>query len=131
MTGHERAWPLQSAYPVARSAERSPVSPPGRPKGEYRSAQHEGTPVSGHRSDRLPAMAAALAHAGAPLKVGSGNERARRVTARRAVMLCLLRAGAGLVAGSPWQSRAQGGVGTQRTEDSDGGLARLEAVLEK
>ena len=22
------------------------MSPPGRPKGEYRSAQHEGTPVS-------------------------------------------------------------------------------------
>ncbi|MFG5411208.1 transcriptional repressor [Piscinibacter sakaiensis] len=26
--------------------EGSPVSPPGRPKGEYRSAQHEGSPVS-------------------------------------------------------------------------------------
>ncbi len=26
--------------------EGTPVSPPGRPKGEYRSAQHEGTPVS-------------------------------------------------------------------------------------
>jgi predicted phosphodiesterase len=26
--------------------EATPVSPPGRPKGEYRSAQHEGTPVS-------------------------------------------------------------------------------------
>jgi len=76
-------------------------------------------------------MAATLARAGAPLKVGSGNERACRVTARRAVMLCLLRAGAGLVAGSPWQSRAQGGVDTRRTEDSDVGLARLEAVLER
>ena len=31
-----------------RSAQRegTPVSPPGRPKGEFRSAQHEGTPVS-------------------------------------------------------------------------------------
>ena len=28
--------------------EGTPVSPPGRPKGEYRSAQHEGTPVSAH-----------------------------------------------------------------------------------
>jgi len=26
----------------------SPVSPPGRPKDEYRSAQHEGSPVSAH-----------------------------------------------------------------------------------
>src|SRR5215831_8207533 len=26
--------------------EGTPVSPPGRPKGSYRSAQHEGTPVS-------------------------------------------------------------------------------------
>jgi hypothetical protein len=26
--------------------EGNPVSPPGRPKGEYRSAQHEGNPVS-------------------------------------------------------------------------------------
>jgi len=25
--------------------EGTPVSPPGRPKGEFRSAQHEGTPV--------------------------------------------------------------------------------------
>jgi len=24
------------------------MSPPGRPKGDYRSAQHEGTPVSPH-----------------------------------------------------------------------------------
>ena len=24
------------------------MSPPGRPKGEYRSAKHEGTPVSPH-----------------------------------------------------------------------------------
>lgn len=24
------------------------MSPPGRPKGEFRSAQHEGTPVSAH-----------------------------------------------------------------------------------
>jgi len=31
-----------------RSAERegTPMSPPGRPKGEYRSAEREGTPVS-------------------------------------------------------------------------------------
>ena len=37
------------------------MSPPGRPKGEYRSAQHEGTSVS--RSPRLaaPMMAAVLA----------------------------------------------------------------------
>jgi hypothetical protein len=26
--------------------EGTPMSPPGRPKGEYRSAQHEGTPVN-------------------------------------------------------------------------------------
>jgi hypothetical protein len=26
------------------------MSPPGRPKGEYRSAQHEGSPVSAVRS---------------------------------------------------------------------------------
>jgi len=33
-----------------RSAQRegSQVSPPGRPKGEYRSAQREGSPVSSH-----------------------------------------------------------------------------------
>ena len=33
-----------------RSAQRegSPVSPPGRPKGEYRSAQREGCPVNAH-----------------------------------------------------------------------------------
>ena len=33
-----------------RSAQRegTPVSPPDRPKGEYRSAQHEGTTVSAH-----------------------------------------------------------------------------------
>jgi hypothetical protein len=30
------------------------MSAPGRPKGEYRSAQHEGTPVSAHgRSEAL------------------------------------------------------------------------------
>ena len=31
-----------------RSAQRegSPMSPPGRPKGEYRSAQREGSPMS-------------------------------------------------------------------------------------
>jgi hypothetical protein len=36
------------------------MSPPGRPKGEYRSAQHEGTPVSrrgaAHRAIALPAQ---------------------------------------------------------------------------
>ena len=31
------------------------MSPPGRPKGEYRGAQHEGTPVSPVLSD-LPAV---------------------------------------------------------------------------
>jgi len=31
--------------------EGTPVSPPGRPKGEYRSAQHEGTPVNAPRYD--------------------------------------------------------------------------------
>ena len=30
------------------------MSPPGRPKGEYRSAQHEGTPVSA--PGRSPAL---------------------------------------------------------------------------
>jgi len=36
-----------------RSAQRegTPESPPGRPKGEYRSAQREGTPV---RAQALP-----------------------------------------------------------------------------
>ena len=36
-----------------RSAQRAgtPSSPPGRPKGEYRSARHEGTPVSAPRYD--------------------------------------------------------------------------------
>ena len=29
------------------------MSTPGRPKGEYRSAQHEGTPVSAVDSDAL------------------------------------------------------------------------------
>ena len=34
--------------------EGAPVSPPGRPKGECRSAQHEGAPVSAHgRSEAL------------------------------------------------------------------------------
>ena len=32
--------------------EGTPVSPKGRPKGEYRSAQREGTPVTAPRSDR-------------------------------------------------------------------------------
>ncbi len=27
------------------------MSPPGRPKGEYRSAQHEGTPANAHRDN--------------------------------------------------------------------------------
>ncbi len=31
------------------------MSPPGRPKGEYRSAQHEGTPV-GTRAERRAAL---------------------------------------------------------------------------
>jgi len=37
-----------------RSAQRegTPVSPKGRPEGEYRSAQHEGTPVSALRRAR-------------------------------------------------------------------------------
>jgi hypothetical protein len=37
-----------------RSAQRegTPVRPPGRPKGEYRSAQREGTPVSGAVADQ-------------------------------------------------------------------------------
>jgi hypothetical protein len=36
--------------------EGTPVRPPGRPKGEFRSAQHEGTPVSarGGSNARLP-----------------------------------------------------------------------------
>ena len=29
-------------------AGRAAMSPPGRPKGEFRSAQHEGSPVSAH-----------------------------------------------------------------------------------
>ena len=32
-------------YPSAQH-EGTPMSLPGRPKGEYRSAQHEGTPMS-------------------------------------------------------------------------------------
>jgi len=48
-----------------RSAQRegTPVSPPGRPKGEYRSAQREGTPVrppgrpkGEYRSTRTPPL---------------------------------------------------------------------------
>ena len=38
---HERAGPFPSAHPTARSAKGSPVSPPGRPQGELRGAQHE------------------------------------------------------------------------------------------
>ena len=36
--------------------EGTPVSLPGRPKGEFRSAQHEGTPVSlpGRPERRIP-----------------------------------------------------------------------------
>ncbi len=40
------------------------MSPPGRPKGEYRSAQHEGTPVSAAPGPGEPAWFSAL---GAPL----------------------------------------------------------------
>jgi len=42
-----------------RSAQREgiPVRPPGRPKGEYRSAQREGTPVA-----FAPVMAVAITH---------------------------------------------------------------------
>ena len=36
------------------------MSPPGRPKGEYRSAQHEGTPVSENRAARARELLAAL-----------------------------------------------------------------------
>ena len=38
--------------------EGTPESPPGRPKGEYRSAPHEGTPVS-RTCDRAGARARA------------------------------------------------------------------------
>ena len=31
---------------LGRRAHAAPMSPPGRPKGEYRSAQREGTPMS-------------------------------------------------------------------------------------
>jgi hypothetical protein len=40
------------------------MSLPGRPKGEYRSAQHEGTPVSPQRPRALPARRI-TAHSGA------------------------------------------------------------------
>jgi len=32
---------------TAHSAKGAPMSPPGRAKGEYRSAQHEGAPITG------------------------------------------------------------------------------------
>ena len=40
--------------------EGTPVSPPGRPKGEFRSAQHEATPVSarGRSKALIPQRAA-------------------------------------------------------------------------
>ncbi len=40
--------------------EGTPVSTPGRPKGEYRSAKHEGTPVSapGRSQALIPERAA-------------------------------------------------------------------------
>ena len=43
------------------------MSSPGRPKGEYRSAQHEGTPVNeaAHRHPMPPAAAAVRARGGA------------------------------------------------------------------
>ena len=46
--GHPPGRPKEGSLPpggTARSAKGAPVSPPGRPKGEYRSAQHEGGPV--------------------------------------------------------------------------------------
>lgn len=42
----ERAGPIPSANPAARSAEGSPVGAPGRPMGDSRSAQHEGSPMN-------------------------------------------------------------------------------------
>jgi hypothetical protein len=52
-----------------RSAQRegSPVSPPGRPKGEYRSAQREGSPVSAGR----PGQRNVARYAASPAASGS------------------------------------------------------------
>ena len=52
------------------------MSPPGRPKGEYRSAKHEGTPVTWRRNLGQPGVAAAL---GAALLFGAGTPLAKRL----------------------------------------------------
>ena len=49
--------PVQRAlsdFQTRQSCPVSAMSPPGRPKGEYRSAQHEGTPVRpGHTENPI------------------------------------------------------------------------------
>ena len=40
---------IDANYTFQRRADSQRMSPPGRPKGEYRSAQHEGTPVDPER----------------------------------------------------------------------------------
>ena len=61
----------------ARSAKGAPVSPPGRPKGEYRSAQHEGSPVSAPgrpKRESLPLGGTARSAKGAPMTFwGAGS----------------------------------------------------------
>ena len=58
--------------------EGTPVSPPGRPKGEYRRAQPEGTPVSPRAA--LQAKTDVLPHEGSP---STGQGAAPAVTAKR------------------------------------------------
>ena len=54
--------------------EGSPVSPPGRPKGEYRSAQHEGSPVS--PPGRPKAEYRSAQHEGSPASEAAVHESA-------------------------------------------------------
>ena len=61
--------------------EGTPMSPPGRPKGEYRSAQHEGTPMSAPgRPERelLPLGGKARSAKGAPMSALPDRRRALR-----------------------------------------------------
>ena len=55
------------------------LSPPGRPQGEYRSAQHEGAPMTLHIEQRFQHFSATLASTGvaAPVMVFDGRIEAR------------------------------------------------------
>jgi len=60
------------------------MSPPGRPKGEYRSAQHEGTPVSGAAVVHLAcATVAALLREAPPASAWLGPGESARLSALR------------------------------------------------